>query len=288
MPRESEIFLRKVDYMESRFQVNYENTPFLQTSKTAAHPNRLNWRAEILLSKNQKAIKGKTILDLASHDGRFSWACLELGASYVTGVEGRDYLVQVATKNLTGLGCEPDRFSFIQGDVFDYLREVKPGEFDTILCFGLFYHIVEHNQLLAMIRRIQPAYFILDTSIARGTFIMSQRSFKYTDQGPYFKILIEWLVQILRTPRGWAEKARTPINEEPCLVFRRESHEVEAATIDPTDLVAWPTKTCIELLLETYGFSSKQLHWNKKEIKDWTAIMDYKTGNRVSYIARTR
>ena len=48
--------------MEIRFQVNYENTPFLQTSNIHAHPNRLNWRSEILITRNQEAIRGKRII----------------------------------------------------------------------------------------------------------------------------------------------------------------------------------------------------------------------------------
>jgi len=156
--------------METGFQVNYENTPFLQTSETGPHPNRLNWRCEILLTRNQKAIKGKRILDLASHDGRFSWACLELGANHVTGVEGRQHLVESATDNLMGLGYKPEEFTFIQGDIFDYLPGVKPQEFDTILCLGFFYHTVRQIELLSEIKRIQPKFMVLDTYIAKGVF----------------------------------------------------------------------------------------------------------------------
>jgi hypothetical protein len=50
--------------MQRRFYVDYENTPFLQTSKVKAEalPYRLNWQCEILLIRNQEAIKGKIIL----------------------------------------------------------------------------------------------------------------------------------------------------------------------------------------------------------------------------------
>ena len=126
--------------MQRRFYIDYENTPFPQTGKIKAetHPYRLNWRCEILLTRNQEAIESKRILDLASHDGMFSYACLKLGASHVTGVEGRENLVKSAIDNLTGLGYTQEHFSFIQDDVFNYLERVKPKEFDTILCFGFF------------------------------------------------------------------------------------------------------------------------------------------------------
>jgi len=287
-----------VGYMERRFYVDYENTPFLQTSETAAHPNRLNWRCEILLTRNQEAIKGKRILDLASHDGRFSYACLKLGASHVTGVEGRRHLVESARENLIYLGYKSENFSFIQDDVFNYLPKVKSKEFDTVLCFGFFYHTVKQNQLLDDITRIQATYFVLDTHIARGIFAVRPQRFRYTPQGAYPKarlsllnrlnpifILAQFrriLVDLNRLPQVMASTEKG----KPCLVFMLESHELEGATIDAMDLVAWPTKTFVELVFKSYGFSFKELYWKKNEIHDWTAIEDYKAGERVSYIAQ--
>ena len=293
---EPEILLERLSDMRRPFCVDYENTPFLKTSKTAAHPNRLNWRCEILLTRNHEAIEGKKILDLASHDGRFSYACLELGAAHVTGVEGRQELVEFAKENLTGLGYKPERFNFIQDDVFDYLHDVKPNDFDTVLCFGFFYHTVRQNELLSEIRRIKATYFILDSHIARGIFIVRPLRFRYIEQGAYPRGLtnplnrlnpIVKLGQFIRLPaklKELAEQAVSPEKRKPCLVFTREDHTLEGATIDPLDLVAWPTKTFIELVFKSYGFSFKELNWSNKEIEDWAALEDYRAGERVSYI----
>jgi len=281
------------------FCVDYEGTPFLETSKTAAHPNRLNWRCEILLTRNREAITGRKILDLASHDGRFSYACLELGASHVTGVEGRQHLVQSANDNLIGLGCKPERFCFIEGDVFDYLHNAKPNGFDTVLCFGFFYHTVRQNELIAQVRRIQAQCFLLDTFIARGVFALSPPTFRATDEGAYprrrsklvsrssavsklgrFIQATDILRRVVRYTSSGGQR------ERPCLVFTRESHIIEAATIDPLGLVASPTKAFIELVLESYGFTFRELRWNTNDIDNWTAIEDYRTQARVSYIAQ--
>ena len=124
--------------MPREFYVDFNNTTFIQTSRVGAEPQRLNWRCEIFLTCNPEAIKDKRILDLASHDGRFSYACLKLGASHVCGVEGREYLVKYAIDNLSRLGYTQKQSSFIQDDVFNYLAKVKPGEFDTVLCFDFF------------------------------------------------------------------------------------------------------------------------------------------------------
>jgi hypothetical protein len=297
--RVRDFYTQRVNDMAKSFYIEYQNTPFLQTSKTAAHCNRLNWRCEILLTRNREAIEGKRILDLASHDGRFSYACLKLGASHVTGVEGRQHLIEFAIENLTSLSCKPQHFSFIQDDAFAYLPKVKPKEFDTILCFGFFYHTVRQNELLREIKRIHPAYFMLDTYIARGVFIVRPPCFPVIDQGAYPKTSVSLLnrlnpivkagqlIRIPNTLRKLVESRASPDKGKPCLVFKTESHSIEAATIDPVDLVAWPTKTFIEVALKSYGFNFRQLHWSKKEIKNWTAIEDYRTGDRVSYVAQS-
>ncbi|MBN2419950.1 MAG: class I SAM-dependent methyltransferase [Deltaproteobacteria bacterium] len=241
---ESIFLLERSDNMTSDYRINYEKTPFLQSSQTGSSLDRLNFRCDVLLSSNQEAIKGKRILDLASHDGRFSHACLELGARHVTGVEGRHHLVESANKNLIDMGHNPKFFSFVQDDIFDYLHKVTPKEFDTVLCFGFFYHTIRQSELISEIRRIQPAHFLLDTLISKDT------------------------------------------DEKPCLVFMPESHEIEGSTIDPIDLVAWPTKNYIELILRTYGFSFKELQWSSEKVNNLKEIGDYTQSVRVSYYSK--
>lgn len=267
--------------MEINFHINYENTPFIRTSETGAYTNRLNWRCEILLARNQEAIKGKRVLDLASHDGRFSYPCLKLGASHVTGVEGRHHLVEFSRESMAGLGYTAEHFDFIVDDIFNYMPEVIPKQFDTILCFGFFYHTLRQIELLAEIKRIRPTYFILDTCVERGTLI---NPFPLLNLRPKLRHLLR-VHSILNRPREVA--SRLSVNKKACLVFRPESHLIEGATTDAIDLIAWPTKNLIELLLKYHGFNIKQLDWSKKDIKDWTALADYKAGHRISYIAQS-
>src|SRR3954470_3000649 len=49
--------------------------------------NRMNERYEALFAGNRDIFKGARVLDLASHDGRYSFAALKTGAAHVTGVE---------------------------------------------------------------------------------------------------------------------------------------------------------------------------------------------------------
>ena len=125
--------------------------------------NRLIERYERIIAANIIHIRGKRVLDLAAHDGRWTWAALKSGASYVESVEGRPELVALANKALSSFPKE--KFQFSQGDIFEHLEEIRNtqvGRFDTILCLGIFYHINEHFRLLQLMAALRPSAIILD------------------------------------------------------------------------------------------------------------------------------
>jgi SAM-dependent methyltransferase len=223
-------------------------------------PERLNYRCEILLTRNRHAIKDKTVLDLASHDGTFSYACIKLGAKHVVGIEPRANLVHDANENLRSLNCKNSQYNFIQDDMFNYLPTIEPGEFDTILCFGLFYHTKKQTELLELITKCQPTYLILDT-----------------------------FVETLQIPEGELTglKRKESQGTAGYLVFYYENPELNMATIGPTGLTATPSKSLVEAFLRDYGFTFKQLRMDREEVDDWEGIRDYKTDARVAYIAET-
>lgn len=242
-----------------KFAINYRGTPFLETSRVNSIVNRLNHRCEILLTRNLNAIRNKTILDLGSHDGTFSYACLRLGANHVVGVEPRPHLVHYATENLKSLGYKPTAFTFVEDDVFTYLPTAEPGQFDTILCFGFFYHTTRQTELLAHVRRIKPRHFILDTCVE--TFELPESE--------------------LRGLQRWECLATVGY-----LAFYYENPARDVATIHPTGLTATPTKSLVEALLRDYGFKFRQLYWRLEEIDNWYGIADYRNQTRISYLAK--
>jgi hypothetical protein len=138
---------------------------YYSTSVTGAAPNRLNCRHRALIVANEAIIAGKSVLDLASHDGRWSFAALSVGAERVLGIEAREHLVLNATAAFQEYGIAKDRYEFIQGDVFDEIDKIEPGSIDTVFCFGFFYHTLHHLLLLSKIARLKPKYLIIDTLI---------------------------------------------------------------------------------------------------------------------------
>ncbi len=234
--------------------IDYSDTPFLETSKTAPFVNRLNWRCEINLTRNLDAIQGKRILDLACHDGRFSYACVKLGASSVTGVEGRPELVESAKANV------PEA-TFICADLFDYLQQVEPGTFDTILCMGFFYHTIRQTELLTILKALKPQNVIIDTAV-------------YKDGR-----MLRWARRLNATAKK-VRRRRVP-ETNTFMSYWFEDPNNEAMTIENHGIAAVPTQSLLETLMRLHGFSFKELPW---QVPDWEHLEDYLDRRRVSYI----
>jgi 2-polyprenyl-3-methyl-5-hydroxy-6-metoxy-1,4-benzoquinol methylase len=252
---------------DGHVQVDFRGSRFLQTSGVGRRPNRLTWRSEVLLARQAHAIKGKRVLDLASHDGRFSHVCLALGARHVTGVEGRPHLVAHAKDNLSSLGYSADQYNFLCGDVFDHLESCDLGEYDTVLCLGLFYHIVRQVELLNQVRRIEPQYLILDSTVRKPPYTRLRKLF---DRQPLRSLVPRYLF-------------RTAY-----LQFVREDYQSDANTTEESGVVAIPTPAAVEMLLDASGFDWHRIDWGSQGITDWTGLQDYRLGKRVSYVGRPR
>jgi 2-polyprenyl-3-methyl-5-hydroxy-6-metoxy-1,4-benzoquinol methylase len=140
---------------------------FMQTSETlsiagGADANRLNERHRAIIEANRDVLSGARVLDLASHDGRWSYAALKAGASHVTGIEARQHLVEAANGNLMDF---TGRYDFRLGDVFSEIDHLNRSTIDVVMCLGFLYHVADHMLLLTKIAKLRPRHIILDTSV---------------------------------------------------------------------------------------------------------------------------
>jgi hypothetical protein len=104
----------------------------------------------------------KNILDIASYIGQTSIDLRLLGASKVTGVEPRQVSVDVA--KLSALERNISNVDFVCGDATNYpLLQELLIDVDTVTCFGMFYHIHDHFNLLKNICTSNCKYFLLET-----------------------------------------------------------------------------------------------------------------------------
>ncbi len=144
----------------------FEQFPrFVETSETGPWLDRLNARYLALIHTNREIIKGARVLDLASHDGRFSFAALQNGAASVIGIEHEPHLVSKANENMALHDVARDSYEFLLGDMFDLVPELEHS-CDVVFCFGILYHINDHMRLLQTIAEHAPRTLIIDTNVS--------------------------------------------------------------------------------------------------------------------------
>lgn len=227
---------------------------FVGTSSVASTPSRLNLRHQAIFDDNREIFEDARVLDIASHDGRWSLAALEAGAKHVTGIEARADLVEHAEDNLAHYGIDDDRHLMIQGDVFDVLGGSEHElEADVVLCLGFLYHTMRYQDLFHGIRSVDPTYLLLDTAVHRS------------DQ-PVVRIRAESVER-----QGNA----------------MDSHLAH----DGRMLVGRPSPVALELMLDSFGFEvAKKFDWQRflRTRPMATTVRSYRRGDRVTWLCRRR
>lgn len=228
---------------------------FYESSDTAASPHRLNLRHEAMIASNQDILRDARVLDLASHDGRWSFAALQAGAKHVIGVEARPRLVDCANKSFAEYGVPTQDYEFVQGDMFRVLQE-RQFDVDVVMCLGFVYHTLRYGELFRGIVDAGPAYCILDTKIILGDEPM----------------------------------VRLNVNRA-----KLQSHAArdDVSYRDQT-VAGWPSLPALKLILDVYGLDvEEQYDWpalmaRHPEAVRARAVRDYGTGNRVTLRCRAR
>lgn len=224
---------------------------FFTTSDTAAAPDRLNQRYRALIQSNAAIIRGKRIVDIASHDGRWSLAANKAGAEYVLGIEARPHLVQVACDNLREYTGPGRAVEFVQGDVFSELDRLPPERFDTVFCFGFLYHTIDHMSLLRKIARLGASHLIIDT------WISSRRG---------------CIIEVLDEGVDHESQAAVPDPGTPTSALKGS-----------------PTKQALGMMLKAVGFTKLYYYdWQKAGIKRWDDLKAYYMGSRVTLTANAK
>jgi len=123
---------------------------------------RLDLRKRFVIDANIDEIRGKGVLDLASHDGRWAFAFAAAGASAVVGVEARQHLVETFRRSPNS--AMRSKIKLHHSDLFAFLEsEVHAKrQYDVVAALGIFYHIMDHYRLLRLIHKLRPGLVIVD------------------------------------------------------------------------------------------------------------------------------
>jgi hypothetical protein len=212
----------------------------------------MNERYEALFASNRDIFEGARVLDLASHDGRFSMAALKAGAAHVTGVEVRQSLIDKAQETFAFYDQDPETYRFVCGDLFEVLNR-EQFDVDVVLCLGYLYHTWRYTELMYRIHNMAPRHLIVDTMVI-------------PDTQPTLKLV------------------REPDPED------IRSAAQDAWSVDRV-LVLRPSVPALQVLVRNYGFEIESMHDWKGQLAGrlpMPGLDGYATGKRVTLRCRSR
>jgi len=224
-----------------------EHPEFLETSTTANDRGRLNLRHEAIITDNLDVLTGARVLDIASHDARWTFAALQAGAAHVTSVEGRAGLVEASRSTLTAKAVDPERYDLVHGDVYDVLAR-EDYQVDVVMCLGFLYHTLRYNELLHGIRATGAQHVIVDSKVMPGVREPTVRM--VTDQNVVKSMAI-----------------------------------ADRYSFGGKSLVGLPSAPAIRRMLATYGYRvEKRFNWDRLLAKhpDAEYVEKYRSGGRVT------
>lgn len=220
---------------------------FYGTSRTAPHRGRLNLRYEAIFAENRDLFDEARVVDIASNDGRWSFAAVKLGAAEVVGIEARDELVRTARENFQQYGIDPGRYEFVAGDLFEVLAR-RRGEADVVLCLGFLYHTLRYPELMRCVRDLNARHLIIDTMV-----------------------MPEGTEPVVRVGAERVQSQRNAVSD--CYSYGSRT------------LVGWPSLAALELLVESYGFAVERYSdWGSllRDNPQLANVSDYARRRRVT------
>jgi SAM-dependent methyltransferase len=223
----------------------FDDYPEFYDSATHLGPKRLNMQYHAIIGANADAIRGKRILDLACHNGHWSYAAAMMGAAHITGVEGRPEQVDLGNKAMAKHSIPADKYTFIVGDIPTSLKEFKAGQFDTIFCLGFLYHTMHHMAVIGRIGDLRPETIVIDSGVTADRYPVVRLS----EEDPGHK------GNAIAGDYGSGGRV----------------------------LVGTPSRAALKLMLEHAGYPDiVWFDWYGQAIKNWDHLEEYRDGTRLT------
>jgi len=222
---------------------------FYETTATLLKKNRFEQRRRMIIEASADHLKEARVLDLASHDGRWSFASLKTGATYVEGVEARPALVQHANDTFERYDVPRADYTFHCQDVLTYLLKSDVPRFDVVLCLGFFYHTMHHFMLLERMAATDAPVFIIDTAVLDVP-----------------EAIVGLSNEDVHDPRNAVDHAGTGRMMAP---------------------VGTPSRAAMKMMLDYLGYDLEEIDW-ERHVDDFDECYDYKTKRRGTFVAIRR
>lgn len=136
----------------------------------------LNVRIDHLLTRNRDCLEGKRVLDIGSHMGTFAYSALELGAEFVQGIDTEVKTIERGKELFRQVKVPESRYDLRVDDAFRYLESLEEGSFDTVLCLGTLYYMVEPYRLLKLMQKVAKEVVLIDTFTAAYAAIQGKEA----------------------------------------------------------------------------------------------------------------
>ena len=198
---------------------------------------RLELRHRFIIDPNREYIAGNKVLDLACHDGRWSYAFAAAGASRVDGIEFRQHLIDEFNQNSESSELKL-RINLWQGDIFVEMEKLAAtgATNDVVAVLGIFYHIMDHYRLLKLARSLHPRLMIIDSEFS-------------TAKHPMIAIRRERTEKDLNSAAHFKGQGVAPIG--------------------------LPSPSALELMADTIGYDVTWLNWDEVPADQRKPVADY-------------
>ena len=244
----------------------------------------LNARIDILLTRNLDCFKGKRILDIGSHMGTFAYSALELGAEFVQGIDTEEKTIERGQKLFQQLKVPESRYSLKVDDAFRYLENLEEGSFDTVLCLGTLYYMVEPYRLLKLMQKVAKEAVLLDTFTAAYAAVQGKDAPQVYRSVTAENLELPMMLTALTQPEK--KDYRLPHS------FPHRDKDLSLITL--------PTSALLEIWFQSLGMQFTKIDWQEyqtrpctyhdlvtpeqKKSSHWADV--YSSGVRVSYLLK--
>ncbi len=135
---------------------------YLPDEARAVHDTRLQMMQSCLHAHYGEIPEATTAIDLACHQGYFSHHLSTMGHQQVTGIDARKEHIDDASLICEAMGHQ--NIQFQQRDVFSLTPETD-GQFDTVLMFGLLYHLENPVGALRVAKSLCKQVCLVETQV---------------------------------------------------------------------------------------------------------------------------